>query len=106
VVPILNKVKGLMRIFSHSVLLVNELMNIQEKHGMRRRKPIKANATRWNSSYDMLEYAIENILPIQAFDINCSEVLSRAQLPAGTRYGDCILSSDDWDAICMLVCSI
>ena len=98
-----SKAKALVAIFSFSTLLISELMNIQEKLGLARNKPVKANKTRWNSVFDMLTWLISNKKAIQTFDITCSEVLTRAQLPEGSRYGEAQMSGEDWGVLSMLV---
>ena len=103
VVPFLSKAKGLVAMFSFSVLLVGELMNIQDRLEMPRCKPVKPNKTRWNSTFDMITWLLVNKLVVQTFDIGCDEILRRAQLPPGSRYGDCQMLAPDWDLLSQLV---
>ena len=103
VARLVSKAKALVRIFSYSTLLMGELMNIQEKVGLTRTKPVKANKTRWNSVFDMLTWIISNKKAIQTFDISNTDVLTRAQLPEGSRYGDAQMSGADWGILSMFV---
>lgn len=46
---------------------MDEFMDLQQVKLLTRKKPIQAVPTRWNSSFYMLEYILENKAAIQAF---------------------------------------